>query len=119
MHSIYNDKLHRVEIEMKMLADGTHPEYVAQKKVIDERLEKKVRLADAQYKHAMESLQISTNVSRAQIHSQYFQTARELRENALQHCSELWYAIQRERRAADALVPGEITSNLLDSLRCN
>ncbi|KAA8908813.1 Sds3-like-domain-containing protein [Sphaerosporella brunnea] len=102
--SIYNDKLHRVEIEMKMLADGTHPEYVAQKKVIDERLEKKVRLADMQYKHAMESLQISTNVSRAQIHSQFYQATRELRENALQHCSELWYAIQRERRATDALV---------------
>ena len=92
---------------MKMLGEGTHPEYVAQKKRIDGRLEEKVRLADAQYRHAMESLHISTKVNRAQVHSQYFQQARQLREDALYNCSELWYAIQRERRASESLVPGK------------
>lgn len=104
--SIYNEKLHRVEIEMKLLNEGTHPEFVAQKKVIDDRLEEKVRLANAQYHHAMKSLHISTHVNRAQLHSQYFQEARQLREDTLYNCSELWYSIQRERRASDALVPG-------------
>ncbi|KAI5848990.1 Sds3-like-domain-containing protein [Tricharina praecox] len=103
--SIYNDKLQRVEIEMKMLGEGTHPEYVAQKKCIDERLEEKVRLADAQYRYAMESLHTSTKVNRAQVHSQYFQQTRQLREESLYNCSELWYEIQRERRASEALVP--------------
>jgi hypothetical protein len=91
---------------MKLLMDGTHPEYVAQKACIDQRLEEKVRLANAQYRHAMESLDTATHVSRAQIHSQYFQTTRQLREDTLYHCSELWYNIQRERRVGDALVPG-------------
>jgi len=90
---------------MKMLGEDTHPEYIAQKKRIDERLEEKVRLADAQYRHAMESLHISTKVNRAQVHSQYFQHTRQLREDALYNCSKLWYVIQRERRAA--LVPGK------------
>lgn len=90
-----------------MLEDGTHPEYVAQRNVIDERLEGKVRLANAQYSYGMKSLDTSTHVNRSQLHSQYFQSTRQLREDALYKCSELWYSIQRERRAGDALVPGE------------
>jgi len=90
-----------------MLGEGTHPEFLAQKKCIDERLEAKVRLADAQYRYSMEALRISTKVNRAQVHSQYFQQTRQLREDALYGCSELWYAIQRERRASETLVPGE------------
>ncbi|CUS08648.1 unnamed protein product [Tuber aestivum] len=101
---IYSEKLKRVDMEMKMVQDGTHPEFVAQKTCIDQKLEEKVRLADAHYKYGMESLSIATRVSRAQVHSQYFQTVRHLREDALEKCSELWYQIQRERRAGDALV---------------
>ncbi|KAF8534243.1 Sds3-like-domain-containing protein [Trichophaea hybrida] len=111
--SIYNEKLHRVEIEMKLLREGSHPEYVAQKRVIDYRLEEKVRLSNAQYNHAMKSLDISTYVNRAQLHSQYFQQARKLREDTLYHCSELWYNIQRERRVGDAPVP-EYTVRISD-----
>ncbi|PWW79224.1 hypothetical protein C7212DRAFT_272709 [Tuber magnatum] len=101
---IYSEKLKRVDMEMKMVQDGTHPEFVAQKTCIDQKLEEKVRLADAHYKYGMESLSIATRVSRAQVHSQYFQTVRQLREDALEECSGLWYQIQRERRAGDALV---------------
>ncbi|KAL7270744.1 hypothetical protein RUND412_006533 [Rhizina undulata] len=102
---IYSEKLKRAEIEMKMIQDGTHPECIAQKACIDQRLEEKIKLANAQYKHAMESLDIATRVTRAQQHSQYFQRARALREEKLSACSELWYNIQRERRAGDTLVP--------------
>lgn len=89
-----------------MVQDGTHPEFMAQKACIDHKLEEKVRLADAQYKYAMESLAIATRVNRAQVHAQYFQSVRKKREDALESCSELWYQIQRERRAGDALVSG-------------
>lgn len=91
---------------MKMIQDGTHPEYVAQKACIDQKLDEKERLADAQYKNGMESLEIATRVTKAQVHSQYYQRVRELRENTLNKCSELWYHIQRERRAGDTLVSG-------------
>jgi len=93
---------------MKLLHEGIHPEYVAQKKVIDDRLEEKVRLSNAQYDHAMKSLDISTHVNRAQLHSQFFQQTRQLREDTLYNCSELWYSIQRERRVGDALVSGAL-----------
>ncbi|RPB02362.1 hypothetical protein L873DRAFT_1826761 [Choiromyces venosus 120613-1] len=101
---IYSEKLKKVDMEMKMVQDGTHPEFVAQKACIDQKLEEKVRLADAHYKYGMESLSITTRVSRAQVHSQYFQTVRQLREDALEKGSERLYQIQRERRAGDALV---------------
>lgn len=106
IYRIYSEKLRRVEIEMKMIQEGTHPEYVAQKACIDQKLDERVRLADAQYKYGMESLDTATRVSKAQVHSQYFQRVRELRENTLNKCSELWYHIQRERRAGDTLVSG-------------
>lgn len=91
---------------MTMIKDGTHPEYIAQKACIDQKLDERVRLADAHYKYGMESLDTATRVSKAQVHSQYFQRVRELRETTLHKCSELWYHIQRERRAGDTLVSG-------------
>lgn len=105
---MYDDKLRRVQFELKLLKEGTHPEYVAQKQCIDERLAEKRRLADTKLAYEMQALDNATRVTKAQIHSQYYQRIRKIREKKLYECSELWYHIQRERRAADALVPGKL-----------
>lgn len=92
---------------MQLLDEGVHPEYLAQMVCVNNRLKEKQALADAQNKYAMESLALNTRVTRAQIHSQYFQGTRDIREDALYKCSEMLFHIQRERRAGDTLVPGQ------------
>jgi len=97
---LVNESLASVEHELQLLnqPDCVHPEYVRQVSCIDERRAKQVREANAFYRYRMRSVRERTLGERAQLHSQYFQTARELRENMLYELGEDWYGIQKERR---------------------
>jgi hypothetical protein len=89
-----------VEHELQLLnqPDCIHPEFLRQVSCIDDRRAKQVREAKAYYRYRMQSVRERTLGERAQLHSQYFQTARELRENMLYELGEDWYGIQKERR---------------------
>jgi hypothetical protein len=97
---LVNESLASVEHELQLLnqPDCMHPEYLRQVSCIDERRAKQAREAKAFYRYRMQSVRERTLGERAQLHSQYFQTARELRENMLYELGEDWYGIQKERR---------------------
>lgn len=97
---LVNESLASVEHELQLLnqADCMHPEYVRQVSCIDDRRAKQVREAKAFYRYRMQAVRERTLGERAQLHSQYFQTARELREIMLYELGEDWYGIQKERR---------------------
>lgn len=97
---LVNESLASAEHELQLLnqPDCVHPEYVRQVSCIDDRRAKQVREANAFYRYRMQSVRERTLGERAQLHSQYFQTARELRENMLYELGEDWYGIQKERR---------------------
>lgn len=97
---LVNESLASVEHELQLLnqADCMHPEYLRQVLCIDDRRAKQVREAKAFYSYRMQAVRERTLGERAQLHSQYFQTARELRENMLYELGEDWYGIQKERR---------------------
>jgi len=54
------------------------------------------------YQYKRGALRIETVGTRAQLHSQYFQEAREIREGVLYDLGKQWYDIQKDRRAAQA-----------------
>jgi hypothetical protein len=97
---LVNESLASVEHELQLLnqPDCVHPEFLRQVSCIDDRRAKQVREAKAYYRYRMQSVRDRTLGERAQLHSQYFQTARELRENMLYELGEDWYNIQKERR---------------------
>jgi hypothetical protein len=97
---LVNESLASVEHELQLLnqPDCIHPEFLRQVSCIDERRAKQIREANAFYRYRMQSVRQRTLGERAQLHSQYFQTARELRENMLYELGEDWYGIQKERR---------------------
>jgi len=97
---LVNESLASVEHELQLLnqPDCVHPEFLRQVSCIDERRAKQIREANAFYRYRMQSVRQRTLGERAQLHSQYFQTARELRENMLYELGEDWYGIQKERR---------------------
>lgn len=97
---LVNESLASVEHELQLLnqPDCVHPEYLRQVSCIEERQAKQVREAHAFYRYRMQSIRERTLGERSQLHSQYFQTVRELREDMLYQLGEDWYGIQKERR---------------------
>lgn len=90
-----------------MVENGTHPQLIAMLEPVDRRRDEQVALANAKFNYSVQSLYVQTKATRAQICSQFLQSSRKLREEVLMDISEMWYQIQRERRANDTLVPGE------------
>ncbi|KAI6798147.1 hypothetical protein KC361_g3519 [Hortaea werneckii] len=97
---LYDERLTGLTTELELLnkPDCQHPEYLRQVACVDARREKQIREANAYYFYRMQSVRQRTLGERSQLHSQYFQTIRELRENVLYELGEDWYNIQKERR---------------------
>ncbi|EME48699.1 hypothetical protein DOTSEDRAFT_67664 [Dothistroma septosporum NZE10] len=95
-----NEKLAAVNAELDMLnqADCKHPEYLRQMACVDARRDKQMREAKAFYNFKSQSLKRTTLGERSQLHSQYFQWARDCREEVMHNLGEDWYNIQKERR---------------------
>lgn len=75
-----------------------HPEYLRLIACVDQRHQKQDKETKAYQYFKQNSIRQRTLGERAQLHSQYFQTVRDVRELALDDLGEQWYAIHRERR---------------------
>ena len=82
-----------------------HPEFLAQKDVIDRYRDDKVDYEETLFKYKLIALQRQSIAEKAQIHSQYMQTVREIRDRNLEQLNKEWYQIQRERRSCEDNVP--------------
>ncbi|RDA94150.1 hypothetical protein CP533_6586 [Ophiocordyceps camponoti-saundersi (nom. inval.)] len=102
---LYKDRLQRLEEEERsLLADEpTHPEYLSMKKCIDDRLNKRVHEIDTEHELRMRAHERRAVAQRAQIWSQFFQTVREKREQALEKLNQQWYEVQSARRSTHSL----------------
>lgn len=102
---LYKDRLQRLEEEeQSLLADEpTHPEYLSMKKCIDDRLNKRLQEADAEFQLQMRAHDRRAVAERAQTWSQFFQAVREKREQALERLNQQWYEVQSARRSAHSL----------------
>ncbi|KAK7701095.1 Transcriptional regulatory protein [Diaporthe eres] len=97
---LYEERLAQLNEEEAMLTSDnpTHPEYLAMMHCIDSRRDDRVKVVDLEYKFNMEALDRWAVARRAQILSQFFQSARELREKYVDELGRQWYEIQHERR---------------------
>jgi Sds3-like len=80
---------------------------------IDARRDEKIAHENKLLAYKIQTLEITTVAERSQIHSQYFQDVRTIRENYLDSLGEQWYKIQRDRRGWEAGVPGKCFSVLV------
>jgi hypothetical protein len=95
----------------------THPDHIAMVASIDQRRRDKVEQARIQLQYKLHALQTKSIAERAQLHSQYMQTAREIRDSVLEIVNKEWYQIQRERRLGDKQQPNYLY--LYDPKRSN
>lgn len=75
-----------------------HPEYLAMIKCIDERRAEKIAYEKQLRQYKQKNLEIITTAERHQLHSQYFQTVRDDREQILADCNQRIFELQRGRR---------------------
>ena len=95
-----NEQLTALTAELALLnpSNCSHPEYLKQVACVDARLQKQKSETHAFYNYRLKSTRDRTLGERTQLHSQYFQSVRELRDDVLYNLGEDWYNIQRERR---------------------
>ena len=84
---------------------SAHSELVRMREVIDQRRDQKIEYEHTLMKHKMTTLQRGSVANKAQIHSQYMQDVREIRDVALDRLNKEFYQLQRERRSCEGDVP--------------
>jgi hypothetical protein len=92
--------LRQVEREIELLEQSNclHPDFLAQLRCVDERRDQKVKHEDTLLQYNLQSLGIKTVAERQQLHSQYFQDVRQIRDDAIDAGYKELYALQRDRR---------------------
>lgn len=101
---LYEERISDIDEEIRLVNEGTHPELATMMEAVNKRRDDKIRLYNTQLRYALHSQYTTMSTTRSQLHSQYAQHVREIRERYLDRVSEGLYQIQRERRAADMLV---------------
>jgi hypothetical protein len=86
------------ELEMLKQPNCTHPEYTAMIKCVDDRRADKIAYETKLLDYKQKNLEIITAAERHQMHSQYFQTVRHVREDILEECNQRVFELQRGRR---------------------
>ena len=104
---LFDERLAQCNDELAMLEQPTfiHPELLLMKEVIDRRRNQKIKYEQTLLKYKLESLQRESIANKAQMHSQYMQTAGELRDAFLSQINAEIYQTQRERRSCEADMP--------------
>lgn len=87
------------ELQMLKQPNCIHPEYLLMMKSIDERRADKIAYETKLLEYKRENLEIITAAERHQMHSQYFQTVRHVREDILEECNQRVYELQKGRRS--------------------
>ncbi|KAF7186955.1 Transcriptional regulatory protein DEP1 [Pseudocercospora fuligena] len=98
-----NEKLAAVDAELELLNQPVckHPDFMRQVACVDARKQKQKREAEAWRRYKKESLRTTTLGERSQLHSQFFQHTRQLREDVMDQLGKDWYDIQNERRQSN------------------
>ncbi|KAH8732920.1 Sds3-like-domain-containing protein [Phaeosphaeriaceae sp. PMI808] len=86
------------ELEMLKQPNCDHPEYLAMIKSIDERRIEKILYETKLLEYKQKNLDVIYSAERHQLHSQYFQTVRHVREEILEECNQRVFDLQRGRR---------------------
>lgn len=72
---------------------------------IDQRRNEKIEHEHILLQYKLQALERTSVGERAQHHSQYVQTVRDIRDRTLEQANKEWYQIQRERRSWDGDLP--------------
>ena len=107
MPRIYEERIAQCNQELAILEQPvpTHHDLLAMKEAIDQRRDQKIEYENNLMKFKLMTLQRESVANKAQAHSQYMQTVREVRDSYLESLNKKIYQVQRERRSCEGDVP--------------
>ncbi|KAL2444694.1 hypothetical protein ABEF95_017153 [Exophiala dermatitidis] len=104
---LYDEKIAGINHELALLSEPKpcHPELLRQLEAVKKYRDEKFEVEQKLLVYKIGALKNRAVAERSQIHSQYFQTVRDIREKYLERISEHFYRIQRDRFKTDSMVP--------------
>ncbi|KIX98774.1 uncharacterized protein Z520_05235 [Fonsecaea multimorphosa CBS 102226] len=104
---LYDERIAAINHELQLLSEPkpAHPELIRQVEVVQKYRDEKYEIEQKLLVYKIGALKNKAVAERSQIHSQYFQTVRDIRERHLERLSEHFYRIQRDRFKADSSIP--------------
>lgn len=90
-----------------MLAEPnvTHPELLGMNQVLEQRCDEKIQHENTLLKYKLGSLENKSKAEKAQVHGQYMQSVRDIRDWNLEQVNKEWYQIHKERFGRENNVP--------------
>ncbi|ETI25878.1 hypothetical protein G647_02655 [Cladophialophora carrionii CBS 160.54] len=104
---LYDERIAAINHELQLLQEPkpAHPELIRQVEAVQRYRDEKFQIEQKLLVYKVGALKNKAVAERSQIHSQYFQTVRDIRERHLERISEHFYRIQRDRFKADSSIP--------------
>lgn len=104
---LYDERIAGINNELALLSETrpSHPELLRQLEAVQKYRDEKFEVEQKLLVYKIGALKNKAVAERSQIHSQYFQTIRDVRERHLERISEHFYRIQRDRFKADSSIP--------------
>ncbi|KAL8992308.1 MAG: hypothetical protein Q9169_007200 [Polycauliona sp. 2 TL-2023] len=104
---LFDERLAKLDAELTMLAEPnvTHPELLGMNQVLEQRRDEKIQHENTLLKYKLGSLENKSKAEKAQVHGQYMQSVRDIRDWNLEQVNKEWYQIHKERLARENNVP--------------
>lgn len=102
---LYENRLARLELELQMCLEGSHPELRLYYEKIAAIRDYKLRRTYQKQKYELECIDIETRATRTYIHQNFYKQVNDIQNKLLGETTQRWYEINRERRDMDTTVP--------------
>ncbi|KAL8980661.1 MAG: hypothetical protein Q9205_004323 [Flavoplaca limonia] len=104
---LFDERLAKLDTELAMLAEPnvTHPELLGMNQVLEQRRDEKIRYENTLLKYKLGSLENKSKAEKAQVHGQYMQSVRDIRDWNVEQVNKEWYQIHKERFGRENNVP--------------
>ncbi|QLG73214.1 hypothetical protein HG535_0E02980 [Zygotorulaspora mrakii] len=102
---LYDNKLLRLQMELQMCREGSHPELQSYYQKIASIRDYKLRRAYQRQKYELKCIDKETRATRTFIHQDFIRQVNDTRSQLLNNTTQKWYDINKERRDMDICVP--------------
>lgn len=102
---LYENKLIKLELELQMCLEGSHPELHGYYEKIASIRDYKLKRAYQRQKYELQCIDRETRATRTMIHQDFYKKVSDLKRELLTSTTKEWYDINKERREMDNVVP--------------
>ncbi|CDK24660.1 unnamed protein product [Kuraishia capsulata CBS 1993] len=99
--SIFQNQLSRLQFELELCVNGSHPEFINFVSIINKNYEKRLSYITNSQRYQLKCIDDQTNAQRAQVHQQFIKNCQDLKTEYLWETTSEWYDINEERRKLD------------------